>query len=182
VILAQGYEGISIEAVARAAGVTRPVVYDHFANLADLLRTLIAREERCSLEQLRHVVPEDAADVDAVEVLTGGVSRFLEAVSERPNTWRLILFPPAGTPAIVREHVEQNRSRILKRIERLVQRSIDRGQLPPGLDVELTARALRDLCEEAGRMVLTDPERYTPARYASFVESMTKLLHAPSLA
>lgn len=180
VILAQGYEGVSVEAVARAAGVTRPVVYDHFANLADLLQTLIEREEQCSLEQLSHVVPADATNQDPVEVLAGGVRRFLEAVSERPKTWRLILFPPAGTPAIVRAHVEQNRSRILERIERLVQHSIDRGQLPPNLDAELTARALRDLGEEAGRMVLTDPERYTPARYASFVASMMKLLSAPS--
>jgi AcrR family transcriptional regulator len=180
VILTQGYEGISVEAVARAAGVTRPVVYDHFANLADLLHTLIEREERCSLEQLSHVVPDTATDQAPVEMLAGGVRRFLEVVSERPKTWRLILLPPAGTPAIVREHVEQNRSRILERIERLVQRSIDQGELPPDLDAELTARAFRDLGEEAGRMVLTDPERYTPQRYAAFVESVTKLLHAPT--
>src|SRR5690242_13726806 len=30
VILEQGYSGVSIEAIARAAGVTRPVIYDHF--------------------------------------------------------------------------------------------------------------------------------------------------------
>ena len=182
VILTHGYEGVSVEAVARAAGVTRPVVYDHFANLADLLHTLIGREERCSLEQLAQVVPEDAAGRDSVEVLAGGVRRFLQAVSERPKTWRLILFPPDGTPTLVRAHVEQNRARILERIERLVERSIERGELPRDLDVELTARAVRDLGEEAGRMVLTDPERYTPDRYASFVDSMMKLLRSPARA
>jgi len=46
VILEQGYGGVSIEAIARAAGVTRPVVYDHFANLGRLLYALIEREER----------------------------------------------------------------------------------------------------------------------------------------
>lgn len=182
VILAQGYGGISMEAVAREAGVTRPVVYDHFANLADLLHTLIEREERCSLDQLSQVVPNDATHQEPAEVLADGVRRFLEAVSERPRSWRLILFPPAGTPAIVREHVEQNRSRILGQIERLVQRWIDRGELPQDLDAELAARALRDLGEEAGRMVLTDSERYTPARYASFVETMVKVLDAPARA
>ena len=34
VILELGYSGVSIEAIAREAGVTRPVIYDHFANLA----------------------------------------------------------------------------------------------------------------------------------------------------
>ena len=180
VILAKGYEGVSVEAVAREAGVTRPVVYDHFANLTELLQTLIGREERCSLEQLSRVVPEDAADREPIEVLASGVRRFLESVSERPNTWRLILFPPAGTPATVRQLAEQNRARILERIERLVAWATERAGLPSDLDVELTARAVRDLAEEAGRMVLIDPEHYTPERYERFVTSILALLGSPS--
>ena len=45
VILEQGYSGVSIEAIARAAGVTRPVIYDHFPNLGRLLQAVIEREE-----------------------------------------------------------------------------------------------------------------------------------------
>ena len=40
----------------------------------------------------------------------------------------------------------------------------------------LAARAIRDLGEEAGRMVLTDPDRYTPERYEAFVRSVLALL------
>jgi AcrR family transcriptional regulator len=176
VIVAKGYEGISIEAVAREAGVTRPVVYDHFPNLAHLLQALIAREERYSLEQLSEVVPQLPDRDDPVDLLAGGVRRFLEAVTSRPATWRLILLPLDGTPAIVRDHVESNRARMLARIERLVRRSVEHGNLPSDLDVPLAARAIRDLGEEAGRMVLTDPERYSPERYGRFVESVMKLL------
>ena len=39
VIITHGYEGVSIEAIARTAGVTRPVIYDHFPNLGSLLRS-----------------------------------------------------------------------------------------------------------------------------------------------
>jgi AcrR family transcriptional regulator len=176
VIAEKGYEGISVEAVAREAGVTRPVVYDHFPNLAHLLQALIAREERYSLEQLSDVVPQPPYRHDPVDLLAGGVRRFLEAVSARPATWRLILLPLDGTPAIVRDPVESNRARMLKRIERLVERAVEQGQLPAGLDVELSARAIRDLSEEAGRMVLTDPAHYSPERYERFVESVMKLL------
>src|SRR5438309_8142105 len=35
--------------------------------------------------------------------------------SSRPETWRLILLPLEGTPAIVRQHVESNRARLLDR-------------------------------------------------------------------
>jgi AcrR family transcriptional regulator len=178
VIVEQGYEGISIEAVARAAGVTRPVVYDHFPNLAELLQTLIAREEQRSLQQLADVVPEQDYDEDPVHGVVGGVERFLDAVSQRPASWRLVLLPLEGTPSFVRQNVESNRARILERIERFVAWSVARGELPSDLDVELCARTLRDLAEEAGRMVLTDPDRFTPERYASFVRSIMRLLGA----
>jgi AcrR family transcriptional regulator len=176
VIIEQGYGGVSIEAIARAAGVTRPVVYDHFANLGRLLHALVEREEQYALEQLARVVPDDPADGDPVEVLAGSVRRFLDAVVARPATWRIILLPLDGTPAIVREHVETHRGRILERIERLVRWAVDRGELPREIDVELASRAIRDLGEEAGRMVLTDPDRYSPDRYERFVETVMKLL------
>jgi AcrR family transcriptional regulator len=178
VILTQGYRGVSIEAIAREAGVTRPVVYDHFPNLGRLLHALVEREEHLSLGQLAQVVPEDLGDSEPVEFFSTGVRRFLEAVTSRPATWRLILLPLEGTPEIVRDHVDQNRQRILKRIERLVRQSCEQGQLPPDLDVELGARMVRDLGEEAGRMVLTDPENYTAERYERFVQSVVRLILA----
>jgi AcrR family transcriptional regulator len=176
VTLEQGYGGVSIEAIARAAGVTRPVIYDHFANLGRLLRALVEREERYSLDQLAQVVPTDLRDRDPVEVLAGTVRGFLGAVTSRPETWRLILLPVEGTPAIVREHVETNRAQILERIEQVVRWAITSGKLPSDLDVELAARAVRDLAEAAGRMVLTDPERYSPDRYERFGQTAMKLL------
>jgi len=176
VILEHGYRGVSIEAIARAAGVTRPVVYDYFPNLGWLLRAVIEREERYSLAELERVVPENPGEHDPAQMLADGVRRFLDAVLSRPTTWRLILLPLEGTPPIVREHVERNRTRILQRIERFVRWAIDHGELPRDLDVELAARAVRDLGEEAGRMVLTDPQHYPPDRYARFIESVMQVL------
>jgi AcrR family transcriptional regulator len=176
VILERGYARVSIEAIARAAGITRPVVYDHFPNLGRLLHAVIEREERISLTQLAAVVPEDPGDHEPGELLATGVKGFLDAVTSRPATWSIILLPLEGTPAIVRQHVEEGRARVLKRIERLVRWSIERRKLPADLDVELTARAIRDWAEHAGRMVLTDPERYPAERYEHFVDRFSALL------
>lgn len=179
VILEHGYGGVSIEAVARTAGVTRPVVYDHFPDLPRLLHALVEREERYSLDQLEQVVPAVFTHSDRqapADLLAHAVRRFLDAVMDRPTTWRLILLPLDGTPPIVREHVEVNRMRMLDRIERLVRWSIERGELPADLDVELAARAIRDLGEEAGRAVLTEPARFTPDRYERFVRGVLELI------
>jgi AcrR family transcriptional regulator len=176
VIVEQGYSGISIEAVARAAGVTRPVIYDHFPNLGQLLYELVEREERIALQQLKDVVPQNPGEVEPPELLRAGVRRFLDAVASRPGTWRIILLPPSGTPSIVREHVETNRDGALRRIEQLVRSTLAHDELPDDLDVDLTARVIRDLGEEAGRMVLTKPEEFPPERYERFAESVMGLV------
>ena len=65
------------------------------------------------------------------------------------------------------------------RIEDLVRWALKRPELPNSLDVELTARAIRDLGEEAGRMVLTDPEHYPPERYERFAGIVMMLVGWP---
>ena len=176
VILERGYARVSIEAIARAAGITRPVVYDHFPNLNRLLHAVIEREERMSLEQLDQVVPDEPGDQEPRELLASGLERFLAAVKTRPATWRIILLPLEGTPPIVRQHVQAGRAQVLARIERLVGWSVERRKLARDLDVELTAHAIRDFCEQAGRMVLTDPDRYPPERYQRFARDFLDLL------
>jgi AcrR family transcriptional regulator len=178
VIVEQGYEGVSIEAIARTAGVTRPVIYGHFRNLGQLLEALIEREEHYALQQLARIVPTERGSSDPVDVLTGGVRHFLDAVASRPDTWRVILLPLEGTPAIVRDHVETNRARTLHQVQGLVGWAIERSALPSELDAELVARAMQSLAEEAGRMVLTDAASYSPERYETFVRAVVGALGA----
>jgi AcrR family transcriptional regulator len=176
VILEQGYAGVSIEAIARTAGVTRPVVYDHFPNLGSLLGTLLDREEESALAQLAAVLPTDPGGEDPIDVLASVVGRFLRAVASRPATWRLILLPPEGTPEMVRQHVETNRSRTLTQIEAVVRWALTQPGWSCDIDPELAARAIRAIGEEAGRTLLIDPERYSPERYEQFVEAAMGLV------
>jgi AcrR family transcriptional regulator len=177
VIVEQGYEGVSIESIARTAGVTRPVIYDHFSNLGRLLQALIEREEAYALAQLEEVVPSaPQATVDPPVMFAAGVRRFLDAVASRPDTWRIILLPPEGTPAIVREHVETNRARLLVQLTDFVQWTIAGAGIQADLDIEICARAILRLSEEAGRMVLTDPERFSPERYERFARTVMELI------
>ena len=176
VIVEQGYAGVSIEAIARTAGVTRPVIYDHFPNLGRLLQALVAREGQIALAQVAQVLPgpELTGSPDPVALLGSGVRRFLEAVCSRPSTWRIILLPLDGTPSIIREHVESNRALILDRVQRLLRSTIRDGA--DDLDVELAARSIMALAEEAGRGALTDPDRLSPARYEAFVRGVMSRL------
>jgi AcrR family transcriptional regulator len=179
VIIDQGFHEVSIEAVARIAGVTRPVVYDHFPNLARLLAALIEREEHLALAEVKEIIPADPGDRDPGEVVIGGVRRFLQAVENRPSSWRLILLPLEGTPAIVRDPVESNRAEVLRQIEGLVQWGLSHDGMPDGLDVDLAARAIMTLGEEAGRMLLEDPDKFSIDRYVDFAASIMALIWLP---
>ena len=172
VVLEDGYARVSIEAIARMAGVTRPVIYDHFPNLGALIQALIAREERIALTQLAEVVPDlpTHPEGDFATLLRVGVPHFFESVAGRPSTWRLILLPLDGTPGIVRKHVETNRAFVLDRIQDVVRAAISAGELKQELDVEVTARAIMAFAWDAGGMIVSDPEHYTPDRYSGFVQ------------
>ena len=115
----RGYGGVSMEGVARAAGVTKPVVYDSFANLDELLRALLDREEERALAELAAAMPADpTADPD--ELAVAGFVAFLRSVAANPTTWRLILMPAEGTPAAVRDHVDAGRETVRGQLEELV--------------------------------------------------------------
>src|SRR5919204_381388 len=58
----QGFHAVSIEAVARRAGITRPIVYDHFNDLGGLLTAMVERESVRALGQLTAVLPTQLAE------------------------------------------------------------------------------------------------------------------------
>ena len=171
-IAEQGYEGITMEAVAREARIAKPVVYDLFGNRGRLLRALLEREEGRALEQLAGAIPVQPVDADPDALVVDGLVAFLRAVADNPDRWRLILLPVEGTPDQVRDHVERGRRAVLAQLESLVAWGLQRRGGPEGLDQELAARAILTLAEEAGRLVLTRPDRFPPERLGAFAAQL----------
>src|SRR3954447_9773706 len=65
----RGFHAVSIEAVAREAGITRPVVYGHFGDLDGLLEALVQRESARALGSLADVLPPELDNRDPREGL-----------------------------------------------------------------------------------------------------------------
>jgi AcrR family transcriptional regulator len=181
VIAEGGYAGVSMESVARAAGVTKPVVYDLFANRGELLRALLRREEARAFEALAAAMPQEPTpDADPDQVLVAGATAFLRAVAENPTPWRLILMPADGTPAAVREHVERGRRLVVAQLESLIAWGVERRGGPAGLDAEMAAQALVAVGEQAARLTLTDPARFPPERFSALARTLLGALGPPS--
>jgi AcrR family transcriptional regulator len=161
IVARDGFHAVSIEAVAREAGITRPIVYGHFQDLPGLLEALVSREGARALGQLAKVMPYDLA-ADPREQLVAALRGYLEAVSADPETWRLVLMPPEGAPQVLRNHVATGRAAVLARLAEAIRPGLGAGRESP--DPELTARMLSATADEAARMLLTDPERYPVER------------------
>lgn len=175
VIVRDGYRGVSIDAVAREAGVTRPVVYGVFDGLDPLLYALLDRQEQRALQQLADVLPSDlgAQDPDAFVVAT--VRRMIAIVTGDPLTWRPILLAPDGTPQAVRERIERDREVLRQRIALLLEAGLAlRGG--PELDGEVMSHALMAILEHFARLLVVDPERFDADRLAATVSAVLAAL------
>src|SRR5207248_1225593 len=137
----QGFHGVSIEAIARRAGVTRPVVYGHFKDLDDLLEALLDREGARALGQLAEVLPARWASAgDAREALVEGLRGYLETIKADPVTWRLVLMPSEGAPTVLRDQVTKGREAVIAALAELVRLGLSPDN--PSPDPALTARLL----------------------------------------
>lgn len=169
-----GVQAVSMEAVARRAGVTKPVVYGIFADRGDLLSTLLEREEERAYAQLAEALPvEFDRDTDPDALIYTGVLVFLQAVVDHPSRWRLILLPGVGVPRVMQERVEAGRRTIEQRLTMFCRWGLEvRGGASRDMDPELVAHALMALCEHGAALVLRDRERFAPERLADFARDL----------
>lgn len=156
-----GFHAVSIEAVARKAGITRPIVYSHFGDLNGLLEALVERESARALSQLAAVLPTDLGEGDPREVLLAAQRGYLEVVASDPDTWRLILMPTEGAPPILRERIAGGRAAVVAQLAQVVTSGFGAGRSP---DPELTAHMLSATSDADARLLLDDPQQYPVER------------------
>ena len=173
-----GAAAVTMQAVARAAGVARPVVYDFFADRAALLDALLAREEARALRDVFSVAPAALAGTDLADSVTRALDSFLALVLRRPTTWRMLLSPSAALPTEVGARIEQGREKINGVVEASIRAVL--GGRAPGLDTEVVALAVIAAGEAAARLVLAAPEQYPPARLTRFTRTLLGALPLPS--
>lgn len=162
-----GYAGLTIEAIAAEAGVTKPVVYGTYAKLPDLLGELLDRTQGDALHQLLAAFPSGN---DAGSRLGADVTRaWARAVREHPATWAPILLTGAQTPLVVLDRIEQGRRLVRSTITGL----FAAGGTPTRRH-ELTAQALIAVAEHFGRTLLTAPESISDDELASLVDDLLR--------
>jgi AcrR family transcriptional regulator len=103
-----GYHASSIDDIAREAGVSKALIYEHFASKQELYADLIARNARELTQRI-------AAALVGVELESGasrlaiGLDAFFAFVEERRDAWRMLFRDVADpeTATVVNRMLEQ---------------------------------------------------------------------------
>ncbi|TQF08030.1 TetR/AcrR family transcriptional regulator [Kitasatospora acidiphila] len=164
IINTAGVAAVSVDSVARLAGVTRPVVYGQFTDSDHLLRDLLEREGERALAQLADVITTDPAGADPADTFTAVARGFYDAVLAHPARWRAILLPVDTSPAPVRRYKEATEADIRARFAEAVRRLLQDRPGGETVDVDLLAHVLLTTLEDGGRLLLRDPATYPPER------------------
>jgi AcrR family transcriptional regulator len=157
-----------MDAVARRAGVTRPVVYSHFTDSNHMLRASLDREEQRALAQLDDAMPRPG-DEDRAASFHHLFDTYLRAVVEAPERWRAIfMITDSGTPTF-RRRVARIRAQIVREFEAALRQSCT-----PGLhdDSALLAHHLTAVLWESGRLLLVSPKEFTHERLLRSLDAM----------
>lgn len=150
---AQGYEYTSIEEVARQAGVTRPVVYEHYGSKEGLYLACVERA-RARYEAAMAETFGSGMDIPTQLERTGEL--YFGMIEDNPARW-LLLFGGAAVPAVGKLGQQLTNLRF-QTVRQLTQQL--RVQVPevPEEQLEAAMHAISGISEQLGHWWLRHPD------------------------
>lgn len=170
VYVERGYRGTSMQAVADAAGVTKPVVYECYPSKDELLLALLDREERRLMDAISESLLSNMVSDNTEAVLAAGFTAFLAGVGQAPNSWRVVFDSGWGSESAVAERVRRVRDIVVGQLRELVRQSMTVAEID---DIDRKAPVVAELiatvAESCARMLVLEHYPWTAAELATYV-------------
>jgi AcrR family transcriptional regulator len=150
----QGYQGTSIEDIARTAGVTRPVVYDHFGSKEGIYLACV-RRARGELERL---IDEAAGTSnDPAAQLWGGINAYFEFVERHGGAWDVLFGQGSAVAGPAAEEVTRQRFATVQGIAGLLKPFVSNEEVDDRA-IEALAHALSGSGEQLAKWWRHNPD------------------------
>jgi AcrR family transcriptional regulator len=163
VFLARGYDGASMESIAKAAGVTKPVLYSCYASKPQLFDALLDREEDRVLGHLEAAMPAKLSEGSLPELVYRSFAAFFNAVAAAPQSYRAALLAERGSDVDFSARVQRGRDNTATRIGDLATQLLAAHGFPePERTGLLIGHAVVGAAEGLARQLAEDPERWNP--------------------
>lgn len=146
-----GFDSTSIEQLAKAAGITRPIVYEHFGSKEGIYLACIRRARSLLDEALAEAV--DGID-DLEQRLAAGIDASFAFIEADPERWA-VLFNGVAIRGDVAEEAMRLRFATIERIADLIH---DANPRLPRREVEAYAHSLSGAGEQLERWWQRNPK------------------------
>ena len=147
----QGLSGITMVAVAKAAGVARATLYNHYPDIPSILADAAELHNQHAIEGLRRALAVVADPRDAVEQLV----RHIAAISTHGHA----LTTHQSFPPELRGQLDAFNTELEERIRDILADGIATGAFRSDLDPDITTALLRHALVGVSDVVAAAPER-----------------------
>lgn len=164
---AEGISAITMGAISARMKVSRPVVYDCYAGRGEVLKALLDRETDIALNALLAILPP-LKTTSVEQMFVDGFRSLLDDVKRRPASWRIVF---ANDPEpVLAEAISRGRRRVADQVTAVMRPLFERWHVD---EIDRVAPVLTEvflgLCETAARMMLDQPDTWSPDALADIV-------------
>ena len=144
VFASDGYHGAGMEQIAVRAGVTKPVLYQHFESKKELYLGLLEEDMGRLLEDIGRAIEGARSNRERIERATGAYFSFID---ENEGSFRLLFRETMGAEDEFRGAIERFRDELARRITAVIQ--AETGLVAS--EAELLARGVMGIAESAAQ-------------------------------
>lgn len=149
-----GYHGAAMEKIASRAGVTKPVLYQHFESKKELYLGLLEHDMTLLLARVRDAIEGARSNHERIR---RGVDAYFGFIEENAGSFRLLFREAMGADTEFREVIERFQDEMATRIGAII--GAETGL--PVEESELLARGVIGMTWSAGQWWI---DRRTPGR------------------
>jgi AcrR family transcriptional regulator len=121
----RGYHTVTMDAVAREAGVTKPILYDHFPSKRELYLSLLEADLANLKERLGEALETSKGNRERIR---GSFQAYFDFVDDHAEGFRLLMQEAVGSERESREKVFRFRDEVLEQVTEVIARE-SRGNL-----------------------------------------------------
>ncbi len=157
VFVAQGYHAAAMDEIADRAGVSKPVLYQHFPSKLELYLALLDQHAERLVDRVREAL---ASTTDNKARVAASVSAYFDFVDDGQGAFRLVFESDLRNDPAVRERVERMTQACVDAIAETI--AHDTGYRAE--EAQLLSIGLSGLMEVGARWWLTSPDRIPKER------------------
>lgn len=149
-----GPSAVTVEEIARRAGITKPVLYNRFGNKEALFAAAVAAEAARLADHVlsRYEVAETLPPAQAMRVRMAAIFEYAKA---RPAGFRLLHHPSVATPTVLGPGI----AAVTARTEGLVRQALrNRGRRPDPRIAEILAASLVGMSMSVAARYAAEPD------------------------